>query len=398
MKINIFLKSILAMVFIYTNPVFALPEGYDQTNLTPPISCSGILGVFMNDQFQECVLFGHASSGKSPHNSASRNTRGASDEIWQFNTVTETYSPFYQSELHSAETYQIKSASDVYIDTSTLPLTFYIADQDPYINPWEYGGLWKAQDLNSDNDIDDENEMLLLTPAISGFLTYITGVVVDTSSGNVFASEAAGPGDTLIYLCDDIPPEGNGNGVFDLSEIHSYFTHPGTSYGYGAFLTFDHLNPQIIYTIDSAGTFYQLEDSNENGVIDTDEYLEFPLLFGGFGIATDPDGHIFASASEWQGNHALFQITPGNPPVAVLYDDLTEQASWMGSVKFGTGTSFEPYVKDTKLYVNYTDPSGLDPNLFLSYQGSLPEVPSLSIASGIFGMIIIGYLVFRKKP
>ncbi len=381
---------ILAAVFV-SGSCLATISGYSRTSIPMGTTISGVFTAFPDTSGDEIVLFGHASSKSREQIQGIKDAKGASDEIWKWNTVTDTKTLFYASADHPG-TNQINSATAIVVDESVTPHVYYIADQNTNGTSASSGGVWVAQDGNGDGDINDTGETSLITAEdaiinISGLIRNAAGVLYATNSEGT-------AGSTMIFRLEDL----DSNTFFDASEITPYFLEPGNYYAGG--LDFDKIAAGTIYTVDSSGNVYVLTDLNSDGdCLDTGEYSVYATLplHGGYGLRVDPENEVFVTASEWGVGHALYEITAGTPPTVTEFDNLSTFAGWSGGFTFGIGSSFMPNVAGATLYMNYTTPTWADPTDIVAYQGREPDVPSMSFWG--FVVLLAGLtLLITRNP
>jgi len=364
----------LTLLTIFT--AFALPPGYDRNQIDFGRECGFVFEYDEND----FLYYGHSSAKSKIFNPGDgRGERAPADEIWTFDMTTTNQNLFYSASSHPGVN-QIKSASDVAIDTTTTPWTYYIADQDPADDPWTHGAVWMAQDLNSDDDIDDPGETTLVTA--DDAIVSIEGLIYDEDSGVLYASNVGGlTGTPMIFRLED----GNGNDFFESGEITIYFLEPGDFYA--GRLCFDRFDPSVIYTVDTSGTIYRLEDMNgDDDCLDAGDATVFTdTLIGGYGIVMDPEGDLFVTASDFSsGAHYLYEIN--SLGTTRIFDDLTALVGWTAPMVFNNGPVFEPGGPMTALFMSYTDQSFGDPQNVFVY---VPNIESLVPSTTPFGLIII---------
>ncbi len=362
--VRVFGSLLVWTAFFFSHAAYGLPVGYDRGTLELGRSVSGVYAV----DDHGLIYYGHSTLKRT---AGSENSRGSSNELWTFDPNSGSHRLFYAASAHPGGN-QMKSVSGMVIDTDTIPWTYYLADQDPADDPWTHGAIWKATDINGDGDIDDSGETMLATADTS--IISIEGVIRDPVSGVVFASNSGGSADSpMIYRLAD----NNGNGFFDPEEITVYFRNPGDAFT--GKLTFNGSDFSVIFTVDSGGRVYRLEDLNGDAdCLDTEEgivYVTLPIS-GGFDIKTDPDGELFVTASEYGVGHKLVEIGQGNPPLVTEFDDLTGSIGWSGTIAFDGGGTFRPGLSDAVLYVNYSTITFGDPSDLKAYQGRV-DVPAM---------------------
>jgi hypothetical protein len=384
MKRTLILTCLWIALIAAGNPAWAVMDGYARNSIDMQTSIGGVFVVDTN----ETVYYGHSTSKLQSKDSS----RSPSDEIWMYDTQTGTKTLFYSALDHSGPN-QINSVSAMVIRYETIPWTYYIADQNTTGDPYSSGGIWRAQDSNVDFDINDPGETMLVTA--ENAMINITGLIRDDTSGDLFASNAAGiTGSALVYRLSDV----NFNGFFEPSEIRNYFLVPGPYFA--GSLDFDRNDPNRIYAVDSSGSIYTLKDQNGDGdcldLGDSSVYATLPLA-GGYWLEVDPDGDIFVTASEYLVGHALFQIRPGSPPTVTEFDDLSGFAGWTGGFTFGTGAHFQANTPGAKLYMNYTNLIFGDPQDIVLYAGDVPDVPSTSVWGIVCLLIAMGGILLRSR-
>ena len=378
----------LFVLMIIVPTLSAAPAGFVKDSLSLDYSCSSVFAVDANG----LVYYGHDTSTMHRTAPPSRKNRGMSNQIWTKDPVSGTETLFYNASLHPGSN-QINSASSIAIDDTVTPWMYYITDQNPADDPWTHGAVWGAMDLNDDGDINDSGESFLMT-ADDAFI-YIEGIAFDSISGDAFISSAEGTaGSTMIYRLNDNVVSDN---FFDAAEIHPYFDEPGACYAGKLLLD---TATGIIYTVDSGGNVYALDDINGDGdCYDAGEtaVLENSLV-GGFGIAMDPNGNLFITGSDYMTSaHHLYKIELTTPATTTIFHDLSAEVGWTGPVVFDNGASFEPGVTGAILYAAYSDTMWADPDNLLTFQGQTPDVPSMSLWSILIAIIAVGALIILKK-
>ncbi len=375
---SLFIAAVLTLI---TLPVLAVPAGYEMSSLDLGHTCSSVFLVDVDG----LVYYGHPSPVAMNRKSSDRGSRAPADEIWVVDPSSGSATLLYSALNHSGDTHQIKSASGMAVDMSTVPPTYYIADQDPFSDPWSYGAVWQGQDGNSDGDIDDPGETIMVTADTA--IINIEGLIRNSATGALYASAAEGTtGSTLVYKLDD----SDISNFFEPGEITPYFLEPCDCFG--GKLAFDFNNENVIYTLDTTlsavGTIYRLEDSNLDGdCLDPGDWTVVTnSLGGGYGIAVDPEGDIFATGSNYgAGTHTLYEIVPGSPATVTAFDDLAAFAGWTGPIAMEPGSSFEPEQVDATLYLSYTNTGFGDPTDLKTYQGKVIDVPAMNW----FGIVLL---------
>lgn len=374
MRLTIITLSILTMLSL---PILAAPAGYESEALT---TTQAVGSVFIVDS-DNMLYYGHSSSKREPVFESGRLSRGPSNQIYAHDLDSGTDGLFYDADNHPGAN-QIKSASAMAVDETTTPWTYYIADQDPADDPWTHGAVWIAQDINDDGDIDDSGETVLMT-ADDAFI-YIEGLILDTDSGVLYVTEGTGTtGSTMVFRLADV----SANGFFEPGEITDYFLEPGGFFA--GKLAFDGANTDVIYTVDSGGNVYRLEDLNaDHDCLDSGESeVVAGALVSGFGIAVDPEGDVFVTGSDYMtGEHYLYEITPGTPATVAVFEDLAAFAGWTGPITFDHGSGFEPGGAGATLYMGYTDLMFSDPSNIVTYRGQPIQTPATGL-SGILALI-----------
>ncbi|MCD4655696.1 hypothetical protein K8T06_17375 [bacterium] len=392
MKKGVVCTIMFSSILILSGLAFALPSGYqsDFQDMGRTVS-----GVYVVDS-DENVYYGHATTKQRIPVPGPRGDRGVPDQLWKYNPGTGIHSLFYDADNHAGS---IDSTGAIAIDETTVPWTYYIADQTVSVMT---GKIWAAQDNNSDGDIDDVGETVVITP--DDIITNISGLIVDTGTKELYASNANGSsGSVMVYRLEDNEP----NGFFESDDIHQYSLEPGAYYTGN--LTFFGSNKDVILTVDTSGFVYWLEDGNSDGDCldpgETTVYASLPIA-GGFDIDVDPDNDIFVAASEYGVSHALYEIVPGLPPTVTEFDELTSFVGWTGTMAFGTGGTFAPDAEGAELYMSYTTPLWADPPDIVIYKGlppaatptpSLQDVPSTNSIGLVVLLIVLGGVLRIRK-
>ncbi|MBN2055689.1 hypothetical protein JW905_12240 [bacterium] len=362
----------------------ATPTGFVRVGVTLPHACSNVFTVDDNG----VLYYGHATSPFKTRDDG----RAASDELWKHDPAAGTSTIFYNAANHVGS-YQIKSVSAIAIDTGSSPWTYYIADQDPAGDPWSTGAIWAGHDDNDDGDIDDAGETGLVTD-VSAFV-YIEGLILDEADGVLYATEAAGlSGSTMVHRLEDI----DHSDFFEALEITDYFMAPGDVYA--GKLVFDISTTTVIYAVESGGTVHRLVDLNaDDDCLDSGEdQVVVDTLAGGYGIAMDPEGDLFVTASNYlTGQHYLYEIDLDAKAVTCIFDDLAPIAGWTGPVIIDTGAVFEPYQSGAVLYAAYSDLLWSDPSEILSYRGAAPETPTLNMAGLALLLGAVSLLILLRR-
>lgn len=382
-----FLYGIVCSFFfcstIYANP----PTGYNLDFIASQQTVSGVYAVDSNGW----LYYGHYTSGIGFPTRTDR-TKGMSNELWVYNPSSGIHTLFYRAADHGGNP-RINSASGFAIDSSVSPWRYFIADQSPNGDPWTSGAIWEATDLNDDGDVNDAGETALVTGINE--IPSIEGVIYDSTTETLYASDASGTaGSVLVYRLFDL----NSDRFFQSGEINGYFHLPSDAFG--GKLAFDTQAAHIIYTADSSGRVFKLQDINAD--LDCDDAFEAIIiadsLNGGFGIAVDPEGDVFVTGSDYgSGTHHLYEIKPGSPVSVTLFDDIASFTGWTGTIVLDSGTEFEPANPSAKLYMNYSTLTWGDPDVFAVYQGRTPDVPALSIGSIIILILSISILFLKRR-
>lgn len=387
-----FIITLLITCFSLTDSG-AVPPGYTTGTLPLPEPPGTQSGVFAYDS-EYNLYYGHASSF------ATRTSRGTSSEIWTYNSVTGIHSLFYTSPAVQSGDYGMNSIAGIWIDETTSPWTYYIADQEPLKgSPWTTGGVWRAKDLNGDGVIIDADDLIELYTENITILVYISDIIGNDMTKEVYVTHSDGiGGNPMVYRLHDA----NATGYIEESEMSAFSLLPNDGFYTGG-LCFDN-TMQVIFTHDTSGAIYRLEDLNEdNDALDPGEtvvYASLPIS-GGYDLACDPDGDLFVTASDWTTmTHGLYEIQPGSPPQVALFHDLTDSVGFCGKIVFGGATPFEPFQNDdTILYLNYSTTDWSDPTDFLIFNPlqSSPETPALTFTGFISVLFLMGLLLLRTR-
>jgi len=381
---------VISILFLFSGMVQAVPAGYERIFVDVGQTCSTVFVVGPDGD----AYYGHASSKISIEDlRPGGSNRAPANEIYRYDPVSGVSTLFYSAANH-AGSHQIKSASAIAIDTLADPDIYYIADQDPADDPWTHGAVWIGQDGDGDGNIDDPGETTLVTA--DDAIISIDGLILDETAGILYATNVAGTtGSVFVYRLEDIDT----SDFFEPSEITPYFLEPGDYFA--GRLCFDSSDNSVIYTVDSSGTVYRLEDLNmDDDCLDTGEVaVVTDTLVGGYGIAMDPEGALFITASDFMsGAHLLYEIGTGSPATVTTFDDIASFAGWTGPVTFDNGVSFEPEVTGAKLYMSYTDTSFGDPTDFVTYQGvPIPATPSMGWLGLVLVMGAVSVGLMRRK-
>jgi hypothetical protein len=383
----------LMLTWIPLSDSGAVPPGYTTGTLPisdPPGTQSG---VFTYDS-EHNLYYGHATSFNV------RTGRGSSSEIWKYNSLSGVHSLFYSSPAVQAGDYGMNSIAGIWIDETTSPWTYYVADQEPLKgSPWTTGGVWRARDLNGDGAITDDDDLIEMYTENISTLVYISDIIGNSVTNELYVTHSDGvAGNPMVYRLHDA----NATGYIEESEMFVFSLLPNDGFYTGG-LCFDEMM-QIIFTHDTSGAIYRLEDLNaDNDALDPGETVVYATLpiSGGYDLARDPDGDLFVSASDWSTmTHALYEIQPGSPPQVTLFHDLTDTVGFCGKFVFGGDTPFEPFQDgDTVLYLNYSSTEWSDPTDFLVFYPlqSSAETPALTVTGIIFVLILLGLLLLRTK-
>ena len=376
--------SIIVIGFIWVAAAGAVPDGYSSSAINTGLTCSGILTVDPDG----VVLFGHSTTKNKHMIPGINQSRGASGEIYAYDPNTAAQTLFYSQNDHPGLN-QIKSAASIAIDPTVTPWKYYIGDQDPAGDPWTRGAIWIGSDLNDDGDINDPGETALAT-ADNAFIN-IEGVIIDPVTGDLFVTNAAGlAGSVMVYRLNDA----DHNDFFDPGEIHDYYID--TAGVYVGKLCFDGADMSTVLTVDSGGTLTVLHDSNDDGdCLDPGDATSLTsTLEGGYGIAVDPEGDVFVTASNFiSGAHLLYEIRRFPATTVTEFEDLSSFTGWTGPIAFSPGSSFEPNEAGSILYMSYSDLTWADPSELKIYQGTQLEVPAtggvgLAILIGLISIIL----------
>ncbi len=374
------------LIFIIVAGANAVPPGY-QTGQTvlpnPPGTQSGVFAVDSNNT----LYYGSSGTGRTAGRTKMdlKTGRGMGSQIWTYNLDTGIHSLFYISPATDPGEFGINSVSGIVIDETTTPWTYYIADQEPEKgNPWATGGIWIAQDVNGDGTIMSGDDIVELYTTDISVLVYISDIIRNHTTGDIYVTIADGiAGNPMVYrLSDD-----NLSGTIETSEIYPYALLPEGGFFAGG-LCFG-LSEHIIYTHDTSGTIYRLEDLNSNGdALDPGETTIFAALpiAGGYHIGFDTDNDLFVSASDWSTmTHAVYQINLNPEPVVTLFHDLTGQVGFVGNFVFTGSTPFEPFqTGDAVMYLSYSTVEWSDPDNFITIS---PASESVDVpATGPFGI------------
>ncbi|MBN1297391.1 hypothetical protein JXA80_11470 [bacterium] len=393
------IKQLFAACFVLMSivaAVKAVPAGYISEPVIlsdPPTTQSGVFSVDSMGR----LYFGHATTDDSLRDP--RTGRGASSEIWIWDSVNGGYSQFYDSPGTNPS---INSVAGIWIDEGTSPWTYFIADQQPDpANPWTTGAVWIAQDLTGDGDIMDGGDRLDLLTVDTSVLVYISDIIRDDITGEIYVTNAEGlMGNPMVYRLFDA----DSSGFIEASEMTAYYLLANNS-AYAGGLTFGEGLDEI-YTHESTGSVYRLRDLNDDGdALDSNEAILFASLpiAGAFDIESDPDGDLFVTASDWSTyTHAIYEITTSGSPVVTVFDDLTSAVGSMGGIAFGPGLHFEPapVTQGARLYLNYTTSSWTDPGQIGCYYGQ-PTGPVETPTMGTWGIVLliagIGTMLIRRS-
>jgi hypothetical protein len=377
----------LGLILLVIPSMNAAPAGYGEQ--WRPMGRE-ISSVFCSDASGR-IFYGSTSSTKRMPIPGIDGTRGLSSSIWVYNPSDGTHGKFYDAADHSSDPYQINSAAGIAIDISSADPIYYIADNQPD-DEYQSGGIWRGEDINEDGDINDAGEVVMVTAYND--IIYVSNVIVDTSSGHteLFASNSAGTaGSVMVYRLYDA----NDNGDFkDSGEVQNYFAAASADWVYTGSLAFNNTITTQIFLNDSGGSIYLLDDTNDDGILDTwNLYASLPVM-GGVDLDVDPDGDIFVTASEFMGDHKLFEIEQGSPPVVTEFADLSAFAGWTGTMTFGAGTVFEPDNFDTSLYMTFSTTNYLDPT-YLKVYGNV-FVPSMDLLGIVLACAVLGLFMLRR--
>ena len=402
---------IFGMLYLAAS-VYALPVGYETgTIILPgsPDSPDTQSGVFVVDSMNR-LYFGHAAGLKSVHDVRNvRGGRGASSEIWTYDIPSDTYTLFYDSPAVNPGDIGINSVTGIWMDETTAPPTFYIADNEPIKGSFSTtGAVWIARDINEDGDIMDSGVDVLepytmdYGPVPVSPIASIAGIIRDDATGELFVTNAEGSaGNPMVYRLFDADT----SGYIEPAEITAYFNLEN-DFAFAGGLTFGD-TADVIYTHETTGAIYRLEDINgDNDVIgDPGEAVLFASLpiAGAFDIDRDPDGDLFVTATDWGTyTHGIYEITTDATPVVTLFEDLSASIGAAGTIAFGNGTHFEPSqpAAGATLYMNYTTTGWADPGDFITVSGEVTgpvETPALGTVGAILLVLGIGVLM-RRKP
>jgi hypothetical protein len=360
----------------------AVPPGYQANQMILPNPPGTQSGVYAVDSVNT-IYYGHSNAAKTMFEVKSGRSSGS--QIWRYDPVAGTHTLFYSSAASGPGEYGINSVSGIVIDETTMPWTYYIADQEPEKGePWTTGGVWIAQDLNGDGTIMDAADRVELYTTDLSVLVYISDIIRNHATGDIYVTNAVDIEDNPMVYClrdDDL------SGTIETSEIYPYALLPESG-NFAGGLCFG-LSDDIIYTHDTSGTIYRLEDLNSNGdALDPGEttiFAELPIS-GGYHIGFDTDNDLFVSASDWSTmTHAIYQITMDTEPVVTLFHDLTGQVGFIGNFVFAGSTPFEPFqAGDAVMYLSYSTAEWSDPDNFviISPASESVDVP----ATGLFGI------------
>lgn len=386
----------LILLVLCTVTAMATPTGYLAGSISLPATPDTESGVFTVDS-NNLLYLGHAASKKTLEDIKS--AKGSSSEIWTYDTVGGTYTQFYDSPGTNPS---MNSVAGIWIDESTSPWTYYLADQAPDPgNPYTTGAVWRAQDNNGDGDIMDPGDLVeLLTTDITGII-YVSDIIRNDATGEIYVTNAEGTlGNPMVFrLSDD-----DTSGYIETGEMYAYYNLEN-SFAFAGGLTFG-VTTDEIFTHDSTGSIFRLNDSNGDGdALDTGEATLFATLpiAGAYDVEMDPDGDLFVTASDWgTTTHSVYEVTTDATPMVTLFEDLTPSVGSTGNFTFGNGAHFEasPTSPGAVLYMNYTTAAWGDPHEILTWEGEASgpiEAPSMSTLGMVILLTVLGTLLIRRK-
>lgn len=404
------LWGLVILSMMIASSAVAAPAGYLTDTVTlpgPPDSPATESGVYAVDSTNR-LYFGHASGTKSEMDV--RSGRGSSSEIWTCSISTGTYMNFYQSPAVNPGELGMNSVVAIWIDETTTPPTFYLADNEPVKGDYSTtGAIWIAQDINQDGDIMDPGTDIVeiytleygsaMTPSL---IANIADIIRNDGTGEIFVTNAEGTlGNPMVYRVFDA----DSSGYIEDGEIAAYYNLEN-DFAFAGGLTFG-ATKDVIYTHETTGNIYRLEDINgDNDVIgDAGEAVVFAMLpiAGALDIDMDPDGDLFVTATDWGTfAHGLYEVTTEATPVVTLFEDLSAAIGSTGTIVFGNGADFEPYqpAAGATLYMNYTTTGWADPGDFITYYGETTgpvETPALGTVGIILLIASVGLLMFRRR-
>ncbi|MBN1356007.1 hypothetical protein JXA40_07025 [bacterium] len=372
--------------------VEAVPPGYGETwlEMGRPVS-----GIFVTDS-AGVLYYGSTSSTDRMPLPGGKGSRGLSGTIWAYDPATGMHTKLYDSADHNSDAYQINSATGVAIDKTVG--VFYIADNQPDLSQaFDMSGcVWRAADNNSDGDFNDPGETVMVT--LFDDIIYAEDIIIDPDSPQteLYVTNAAGSaGSVMVYRCFDSNDDGD---FMDSNEVQNYFDAASADWVWAGCLDFNGSNTNEIFVVDSGGSVYLLEDDG-NGVLDTwsvyfDDDEDLP---GGFGLAVDPDGDVFVTATDGTyTDHKLYELYE-DPPGTVIcseFADLSGFAGFVGKMAFTPGTVFEPGTVDTSLYMTYSTITYQDPETIKVY-GQI-TVPAMGWTGMLILCAAIGFLLFKR--
>ena len=385
------------MFLLVTGTALAVPDGYIAGSITvadPPGTESVVFAFDSNGS----LYFGHSSAAKRMVDV--RTERGASSEIWKFDQAAATQTMFYDSPAVNPGDPGMNSITGIAIDETTNPWTYYIADQEPVKgSPWTTGAVWRARDVNGNGTLDFGTDLVERFTLDINVLIYISDIVWDEASGDLFVTNSEGTGgNPMVYRLHDADL----SGFIESDEMTPYANLPA-DYLFAGGLCFGSSN-DTIFTHDTSGTIYLLEDLNSDGdALDSGEMTTFASLpvDGGYHIAMDPEGDLFVSASDWNTmTHGLYRITTGSIPEVSLFHDLTSTVGSVGKFVFSSDDPFEPGSSDVStMFLNFTTTEWEDPAEFLTFrpESTVIETPSNSIWGLILLTVLMGTLLAKHN-
>jgi len=394
------IKNTIIIGILATLSVFTVLADYQKDLIPiddPPATQSGVFAVDAVNR----LYFGHSSGSKSAHDV--ERGRGASSEIWTYHPVGDVFNLFYQSPATTAGDLGMNSVSGICIDESSMPRTYYIADQEPVLgSPWTTGAVWIAKDVNDDGDIMDAGiDTVELYSLDTSILVYISDIIRDELTGEIYVTNAEGTlGNPMVYRLFDT----DSSNYIETSEIYPYYNLE-TASAFAGGLTFGETTSEI-YTHNTTGNIYKLVDINGDGDVigDAGEALLFASLpiAGAYDLDMDPDGDLFVTCSDWGTmTHAVYEVTTDSTPVVTLFEDYSAIAGSMGNIAFSAGEDFGPWSSmfGASMYLNYSTPSYSDPVHLVKYHGhdSSVETPSTSLFGIIILTFVIGIIISKNR-